>query len=474
MPLPVEKIIEKEGLQVVNEKLSFNGDIFGCCVLLDSNVPVIDQETHEMRHKHFEAGTILIDLDSEFRFNEGTRRNTLMHEALHWEKDRTFFKMKAMRDAQNQTLTSPILCRSSKAFFTPSNRKTLDNQVNWIEWQAHRLTPRILMPKDTFKMKGLEYLNDLKHYPTCDSIVQALSDFFIVSRMSVKYRIQEVGLNKAMSERPDYVDVFSDLLHEGNYTELTPVEAYQLLSDDSTLAAWVDSGNFVFADGYFVLADPELIELGGSTPKLTKKAKRSLSKYSLNIRSFAARKYATYKKDMVGGSFLYRTTDVDNRILVFHPSFQPNCPCDPEEAYKNCAAQLFDVEDDMEFQEMLARPSSTLCDCLSYLMDKRGINYPAIFVERTLLHENYYGDIKHNKKNNMRSDMLMTICVGLGLGLHTVLKLYDKSDAKLKIHEEPDRTRLKIIEKLPGLSIGDFNGILSSLNLKELGSASRG
>lgn len=473
MALPINRIIEQEGLRVIHEKLSFNGDIFGCCVLLDSDVPVIDQEAYEVVHKHFKAGTILIDPDSEFRFNEGTQRNTLMHEALHWEKDRAFFKMKAMRDAQSQTPTNPILCRSSKTFFTPSGKKTLDNQINWLEWQAHRLTPRILMPEDTFRKKGMELLEDSERYQTCDSIVQALSDFFIVSRMSTKYRIQEVGLDKNLSVFPDYEDVFSDLLNENNYTELTPIEADQLLSDDSTLAAWVDSNNYIFADGYFVLADSEFIERDGAILHLTKKAWRNLSKCALNIRSFAVRKYASYKKDLVGGAFLYRTTDVDNRILVFHPSFQPECPCDPDEAYQAYTSQLFDIEDDMDFQELLASPSSSLCRCLWYLIEKRGLQYPEKFAEATLLHTNYCGNIRNDKSNNMANDTLMAICVGLGIGLRTVQKLYGKSKNRLDEFNDPDKTRLKIIERTPGLPISDFNSILVSRGLEELGTKLR-
>ena len=35
MSLPVEKILNELGLTVKEEKLSKNGDIFGCCLLLD-------------------------------------------------------------------------------------------------------------------------------------------------------------------------------------------------------------------------------------------------------------------------------------------------------------------------------------------------------------------------------------------------------------------------------------------------------
>lgn len=86
MALPVEQILEKEGLHIVEEKLSNNGDVFGCCILLDSDVPVIDRVTNQVVYKHYLAGTILIDPDSEVRLSEGARRNTLIHEAIQDRK----------------------------------------------------------------------------------------------------------------------------------------------------------------------------------------------------------------------------------------------------------------------------------------------------------------------------------------------------------------------------------------------------
>ena len=73
----------------------------------------------------------------------------------------------------------------------------------------------------------------------------------------------------------------------------------------------------------------------------------------------------------------------------------------------------------------------------------------------------------------MANDTLMAICVGLGIGLRTVQKLYGKSKNRLDEFNDPDKTRLKIIERTPGLPISDFNSILVSRGLEELGTKLR-
>ena len=61
----------------------------------------------------------------------------------------------------------------------------------------------------------------------------------------------------------------------------------------------------------------------------------------------------------------------------------------------------------------------------------------------------------------MESDTLMAICVGLGLRLRLTEKLFDKAErCKLHYYEEPDKTRIQIMETYPGISIYDFNRLL--------------
>lgn len=92
------------------------------------------------------------------------------------------------------------------------------------------------------------------------------------------------------------------------------------------------------------------------------------------------------------------------------------------------------------------------------------------FNDRTGLHKNYHGKIKNDKYNNMGTEVLMAICVGLRLNLRIVEKIFDKSDNKLNYYQDPDKTYIRILENMPGLSLQDFNGVLKQAGIKELGS----
>ena len=49
----------------------------------------------------------------------------------------------------------PIMCRQSETFYEPpEGKKTKENEVKWLEWQAHRLAPRVLMPFEMFQKEG--------------------------------------------------------------------------------------------------------------------------------------------------------------------------------------------------------------------------------------------------------------------------------------------------------------------------------
>lgn len=239
MPLPVDEILQTAGITVKEASLSRNLDVFGCCLLLDGEVDIYDHETGKSQSIFYPAGTVLIDPESEAVYGEGAKRNTLIHEALHWEKDKAFFAIMAVKNAEAAEKLYPIMCRQSETFFEPpEGKKTKENEVKWLEWQAHRLAPRVLMPYESFKKKAIEIIDSYKSSGndldlSCDSLIEELSSFFIVSRVSVKYRILEVGLLDIISEFSDYDAVYSEINSSKEFTPLTLVEAYQMFAKKS-------------------------------------------------------------------------------------------------------------------------------------------------------------------------------------------------------------------------------------------------
>ena len=166
------------------------------------------------------------------------------------------------------------------------------------------------MPFEMFKKKSIElidsYQNSLNDIiPSCDTLIEDLSTFFIVSRVSVKYRLIEVGLLGRISNFEDFDAVFAEINNSKELVALTPVEAYQLLNQDSSLREWVGRGRFVYVDGYFVLADKKYITVKEDGLHLTAKAKKNLAQCAINIRE---QKYTTdrnIQKEFNGFAVLY-------------------------------------------------------------------------------------------------------------------------------------------------------------------------
>lgn len=478
MPLPVEDILAGQGLTVVEVRLSRNLDIFGCCLLLEGDVQVYNPETDCMETNHYPAGTILIDPAFVAIYGEGAKRNTLMHEALHWEKDKRYFEILQVKNKNASEKLYPIMCRASTSNYTPAEgSRTKANEVQWLEWQAHKLAPRVLMPAEMFKKKALELIEGYHNQPndgspSCDTLIEDLSNFFIVSRVSVKYRLIEVGLLGCISCFEDYDVVFADINHSRELATLTPAEAYQLLSLDSSLRAWVSGGRFVFADGYFVLADEKYVNVKENGLHLTAKAKKNLAQCVINIREQKYTVYRNVQKDLIGYTALYRVEGIDQRLLTFHPNYQANFNYEPDEVYGAFRDHLltYDESEEIELVKRLGDPATTLCQCLWYLMENRKWNYPEVFNEMTCLHKNYHGKIKNDKYNNMGTEVLMTICVSLRLKLRIVEQIFAKSKNRLDYYHDPDKTYIRILESMPGLSLQDFNSILAQSGIKELGS----
>lgn len=491
MPLPIDDMLRKAELTVKTTSLSRNLDIFGCCMLLDGYVRVYDSEQDNYTPSFYPAGTLLFDPDSEWAYGEGCKRNTLIHEMIHWDKDQTYFRILERKNRKAKEELYPIMCRQSRRNFEPpSGKRTKQNEVEWLEWQAHRLAPRVLMPKAMFIKKAEEYLAE--PLDGCDALVDKLADFFQVSRTSAKIRLIEVDLESRLIGLADYAAVFDEFKRK-EHIALSVYDAFDLLSQNVVLEDWVKTYNMVFADGYFVVADKKYVSCKNGELHLTRNAKMNLAVCTLNICEQHIVSYQIAEKDYQGYACLFHATGVDQRMLSFHPTYQKgfkefleNVEWNekmgkrPNELSKITDSDIYDAvadsiftgydESQRKFIQMLCDPFTSLCQALWYWFENHGLRYPDNFHEATKLHKNYHTDIKNDAKNDMGKDMLMAICVGCKFDLRTTQRVLGKQHITLDEFQEPDSTYITILERFPGIGIDGFNELLKRRKLKELGS----
>ncbi len=485
MPLPVDDMLREARLTVKTVSLSKNLDIFGCCMLLDGYVLVYDFEKNDYVPTFYPAGTLLFDPESEWAYGEGCKRNTLIHEMIHWDKDQTYFKILERKNRKAKEELYPIMCRQSQRNFEPaSGKRTKQSEVEWLEWQAHRLAPRVLMPKAMFIKKTEEILHE--SIESCDNLVDRLADFFKVSRASTKIRLMEVGIAQKLTDVPDYKDIFGEL-NRKEHIAVSLEDAFELLSQDVILEHWVTANHMIFADGYFVIADTKYVTVKGGVPHLTRRAKSNLAACTINICEQHIVSHKIADKDYCGYAVLFHASGVDSTLLSFHPKYQAGFEeYLRAEEQKGKDSALYEVTDDdvydaaidsiftddeieRQFVKMLGDPDQTLSQCLWFLMEKRHWLYPETFWQNTLLHRNYHGKIKKNDYNNVGKENLLAICVGLKLNLRMTQKVFSKAGIQLQEYTEPDKTYRTILERAPGISIEDFNKLLERRNIKKLG-----
>ena len=491
MALPVDEMLKTAKLTVETAPLSKNLDIFGCCLLLDGYVNVYNPAEDKYVPTFYKSGTLVFDPNSEWAYGEGCKRNTLIHEMVHWDKDRTYFQILQHKNKKAKEQLYPIMCRQSKVNYEPPyGKRTKQNEVEWLEWQAHRLAPRILMPRDMFRKKAEEYLR--RKPKDCDELVDRLANFFIVSRTSAKIRLVEVGIAPQLVSMPDYEDVFGELRRK-EHVPLSVQDAFDLLGRDDILSYWVETNHMVFADGYFVIADKKYVSVKDGQLHLTQRAKKNLSACTLNICEQHIVSYKIAEKDYYGYACLYHAFGVDQRMLSFHPTYQAGfneflsnvewnekrgdrpaifSKIKDSDIYDAVAESIFTDYDEYQkkFIQMLSDPFTTLCQALWYWFDSHEFRYPANFHKATKLHVNFHTAIKNNAKNDMERDTLMAICVGCKFDLLMTQRVLGKRKITLDELQEPDRTYITILEKFPGIEIDRFNELLKRKHIKPLGS----
>lgn len=477
MAIPVEELAKESGLQIKEAQLSASSDVFACCVLVDGEVSIYDPATGECTPRFYPAGTILVDPTSEWSMGEGARRNALMHEILHWEKDRTFFQIHHARLAATGGSLAPMKSRVSTTFFTPSVKsRRKETELQWLEWQAHRLAPRVLMPRPTFTSAANDILDSSPNL-SCSTLLDQLAAIFEVSRSAVKYRLLEVGLKSRIAKLADYERVYS-FMDEGkeDFTALGYQDAAVLLSGHPRLRRWVQAGDYIFIEGYFVKNSTRYVRIDAhGTYRLKPAAKKSPAKAFLCIQSVVTKDYVGLDKDLDSLFHLEHRQGVDKRIIYIDPAHQATPDGhDDQKVFASAAGTTNSIlEDTARLDDIVGDPHSSLCQTIANLLKYREVRYPRTFTERTDLHDALFNRIQNDTVPTMKRETLMALAIGLGLNAYATIKLMEKAQIHLNRDMRPDSVYLLMLERFPGISIYNANGILEAHGIEPLGSKSR-
>ncbi|HGD1997922.1 TPA: XRE family transcriptional regulator [Streptococcus agalactiae] len=272
-PVPVETIVSEMGLSIHQEKLTIDNSVFGKMVFKDTDVEVIEDE--QLVSEHFNKGSILVDKDVVFKRNVGSYNNTVIHECVHWELHKVFHEVKMVLDKDHSQVSS----------WTEENLadSSMWTSLDWMEWQANGIAPRILMPKVQTRIKIRELFQtltlvnpDISRSELVQEVVDNLATFFEVSRQAAKIRMIDLGFKEANGVY-NYLD--DRYMHNFAF-ELEAFDkgsSYTITSNDlcfeycfnESFRQIIDRNKFIYVDNHLCLKDKKFIYMTKDGPIMT-------------------------------------------------------------------------------------------------------------------------------------------------------------------------------------------------------------
>lgn len=263
MRLPAVEVAANMGLEIYSAPLENNicGKIFfdPATEKIYKKYPLLD-----LTEANISAGSILIDPNCKF----GTLSNTIIHECVHWKWHRLFFEMKKL-------LTKDPVSMAYKESGYSNKTGSKATEIDWIEWQANELAPKILMPasmtrkyiKEKFAALRRTTPENVRDAELFQQTIDSTAAFFNVSRSSAKLRAAELGFEQAKGVfvyvDGKYIKPFSfdkNALGKNETFVINSVSAAKLVIDSPDLYALLLANKIVFVNNMLCINNEKYIQ----------------------------------------------------------------------------------------------------------------------------------------------------------------------------------------------------------------------
>ncbi|MBB4825012.1 DNA-binding XRE family transcriptional regulator [Sporosarcina luteola] len=415
MKVPARKIAKIMGLKVAEVHITQLGTIFGQIYFSDSRIKFYDIETGTYKKAKVKRGTILIDPDVFFMRNIGSLNNTIIHECVHWDLHRKFFELEKMYNREARAIS----CQVREGAKPEKNRTPLD----WMEWQANALAPRILLPEKQTRVKIEELIakykkcNEKGHsYSIFEAVVTELSEFYEVSKVAAKIRMIDLGYKQAIGVF-NYIDEqyvpghsFDKVALKNNQT--FSISAEDVLYEYATKPAFtklIDSGDFLYVNAHVCINHPKYIEKNDSGfATLTEYARNHIDECCL-IFDVKAKPNVRYGIEYYREAVLFRDVASDVFIEVSFSESSHNLSA--EDAAKQFTALSNKLNEIASIQRQLPM---TFGDSVVAHMNRVGISVEKL-AERAGVSSKTIQRIRSEFDYKPQLGTVISICVGLQL-----------------------------------------------------------
>lgn len=467
LKLPVDEVVKNMGLTMCYAPLP--DSIFGRTYFADVIDEVYDEDNNLVKQK-IKRGTIMINRDVSFMRNVGSLNNTIIHECVHWDKHYKFFRLQHILNPDFAAVSCTVLDKYIK-------QNSLSKDLDWMEWQANSIAPKILMPAEPTKEKFKSIVTELrKENPnlskreTLEEAVRQLADFFGVSNIAAKIRILELGYRHVYGTF-NYIDdqryppyAYKDkTLRKGQTFVLDFFSGLFAFVTNPQLNEAITSGKIVYASGFFCINDPNYVKVGQDGSFI-------LTDYALDhvdecclIFNVEHKIDKNYDSNYYSLCFMCRNANSSNFIETV-------CSLDAvqnEDVLKNASAMQRIAEFSKEYAEIGGSLPSSFCGTLDAHINRRGFTNEHM-EERTLISERTIRDYRSKPESKPTLQSVLALCIGLNLYPLFAFDLLSKAGYNMNTFVGPNFIYSYLIYNHFNETIHQWNDKLEKANMDPL------
>lgn len=467
IPVPAREVAKRMGLEVQEVHITKNCSVFGQVCFSDCEIQYYDEDASEYKPLAAKRGTILVDPNVFFMRNVGSFNNTIIHECVHWDLHKKFFELEKLFNKEAQS----IRCQVQEGIRPEKNRTPLD----WMEWQANALAPRILMPLKQARQKIEELIEKNKRVLQTDnmadimeSVVFELSDFFEVSKQAAKIRMIDLGYTEAIG-----VFTYVDDHYISNYTfersALKNNQTFTIGMQDALVEyalnpdfrQLIDSGKYVYVDAHFCVNDTKYIRQNESGyAELTDYARQHIDECCL-IFDIKARRNDRYGAKYYTECVLFRNILSDTIIEAKYSSSPQNQRTEAR------AVELKKISNEAKRTANIMRGlPATFSDTLIAHMDRLEITVEKL-EEKSLVNARTIQRMRNDERYQPKLGTIVAVCIGLQLSPVLSADMIRKSGNIFRATEEHIIYQMLLNSHYQN-SIYECNEILQANNCRPL------
>ncbi|MEQ9809721.1 ImmA/IrrE family metallo-endopeptidase [Streptococcus jiangjianxini] len=440
-----EHILQQMGLQLKYEKITEDTSILG---------QIYFQDNFE---KGVSAGTVVIDEKLPQIRNLGVVRNTIIHECVHWELHRYALALVRAEEINLSVLSTTNGIKD----------ENVSDMIDWMEWHAESIAPKILMPKEMFiqearirQQRLLELSQTQDILDIIEKLIDELAQFFGVSRLSAKIRLAECGFEEVKGAfiyvADSYVPTHTwkkGYLEDNQTFSVNLIQLGLQLLSQPNLKECIEKGELLYVESHLCINDATYIsyDIAGN-PFLTPYARHHMDECCVVFDISSSTRTGRLTSLAL---LLNRDADSDIQFTISYPKD------------KNEWIEQIDVhiDDTIEIMSKLNGMSS-FAPALVEVMKWRDVRNQEL-ADGTNLGLKAISNLR-NDKAKPKLESVIAICVGMKLPPMVSKKLVELSGNMLRAGNPKDTLYEFILCGAASLDVNMCNTLLVKQGFKEL------